>query len=181
MKRGWGGRLRPVSIDSDIDGPTLYLPESLVAEVNRLLRTYGGEEDHEGVVYLGGAEVADGAVALVALSPDAETTGGSFQTDLESNTAVVRALGELGLELVGQIHSHPGDWVDHSDGDDQGALVRFQGYWSLVVPAFARGGMRPLTGCGVHLYTGGRFRRLTEAAVRARVHILPQSVDLRRE
>lgn len=179
MKPGRGGRTAPVPTDADIAGPVLHLPESVVAETERLLRTYGGTENHEGVVYLGGTEIQGGAVGLVALSPIAETTRGSFQTNLESNATVVQALGELKLSLVGQVHSHPGEWVDHSEGDDEGALVRFQGYWSLVVPSFARDGMRPIVACGVHVFRDGRFWRLTEAAVDARVRIVPASLDLR--
>jgi len=179
MRRGRGDRVAPIPVDDDPGGAVLYLPEPVVAETERLLRTYGGGEAHEGIVYLGGVEVADRAVALAALSPAAETTWGSFRTELAANTAVVQALDRLRLVLVGQIHSHPGTWVDHSDGDDEGALVRFEGYWSLVVPVFAREGMRPLERCGVHRFQRGRFARLTVAAVGARVHVVPPSVDLR--
>jgi hypothetical protein len=179
MKPSWGETLRTVPTDGATVGPHLYLPESVVGETERLLKTYGGDDDHEGVVYLGGVEVAGGAVALVALSPIAETTRGSFQTDLDANTAVVRALGKYELSLVGQVHSHPGEWVDHSEGDDAGALVRFEGYWSFVVPAFAHRGMRPLTRCGVHIFRKGRFRRLNNPAIGARVHLVPSSADLR--
>jgi hypothetical protein len=175
-----GGRSRTIPEDADLSGPHLYLPTAVVAETERLLRSYGGEEDHEGVIYFGGAEIADGAIAMLALSPTATTTRGSFQTDIDANTEVVRSLGELNLSLVGQVHSHPGHWVDHSNGDDEGALVRFDGYWSLVVPAFAHAGMRPLKQCGVHLFREGKFKRLTEAAIGARLHLVPTAIDLRR-
>lgn len=179
MKTRRGGRARPVTIDDRVMGPSLYLSESVVLEIERLLPTYGAGEEHEGIVYVGGLEVFDGAVALVALSPTAATTWGSFRTDIDANTAVVSALGNLGTSLVAQVHSHPSEWVDHSDGDDEGALVRFPGYWSLVVPSFARGGMRPLEVCGVHLYEEGKFARLTTKAVQARVRLVPASMDLR--
>lgn len=180
MRTGGGGREGPVPADDrTTTGPMLLLTEPVVDAIDHLLRSYGGEDDHEGVVYLGGVEAELGAVALVAISPVAATTRGSFRTDLDANTDVVGTLAELGLVLVGQVHSHPGDWVDHSDGDDEGALVRFEGYWSLVVPTFAREGMRPLARCGVHLYTSKEFRRLSTNAVRSRVSIIPTSVDLR--
>jgi hypothetical protein len=186
MKPGRGGRARPVQLDDGVAGSKLYVPESVALEVERLLRTYRGNKDdegraeeHEGIVYLGGLEVASGSVVLVALSPSAVTTIGSFRTDIDANTAVVAALGNLGMTLVGQVHSHPGTCVDHSDGDDDGALVRFPGYWSLVVPSFARSGMRPLDRCGVHLFRDGKFRRLTKMAVEMRVHLVPSSLDLR--
>lgn len=176
-----GGREAPVPVDSDLHGPTLHLTEPAVLETERLLKTYGGDDEHEGIVLLGGLETAKGAVAMTALSPRAVTTYGSFSTDTEANTDVVIMLARMGLTLVGQVHSHPGRWVDHSDGDDEGALVRFEGYWSLVVPVFAREGMRPLGRCGVHVFRSGEFQRLTPEAVDARLQLVPVAIDLRGE
>jgi len=176
----YGGRLTPIPMDASITGCQLVLSQAIVPEIGKLLRSYGDPEAHEGVVYLGGVETPEQSAALVAIAPVATTTRGSFRTDLAANAAVVSTLATQGLTLIGQVHSHPGCWVDHSDGDDEGALVRFQGYWSLVVPAFARRGLLPLTRCGVHLYDQGRFARLTEAAIAARVRVVPQAVDLRR-
>ncbi len=176
-----GGRVRPVPIDDREVAPSLWIPEPLLIETERLLRSYSEEEDHEGIVYWGGIEVPVGAVALAAVSPTAATTWGSFRTEAEANCDLVVALAQLGLTLVAQVHSHPGAWVDHSDGDDSGALVRFAGYWSLVVPDFARTGMRPLDKVGVHLFGDGVFRRLGDRALKARVHVLPLAVDLRQE
>lgn len=178
--KGGGGRECSIAIDDRANGRALVLTEPVVAAIEQQLPTYGGAADHEGVVYLGGLETHESSIALVAISPVAASTWGSFRTDLTANADVVNALSELGLVLVGQVHSHPGDWVDHSDGDDDGALVRFEGYWSLVVPSFAREGMRPLSKCGIHLFTNRAFRRLSAAAVRARVNIVPTCVDLRR-
>jgi hypothetical protein len=175
-----GSRPMDVPLDADRVGPQLFLPSNITVTIEQLLRTYGGEDDHEGIVYLGGLELAGiGAVALSALSPQAETTWGSFRTGLQSNTEVVEALTARQLSLVGQVHSHPGDWVDHSDGDDEGALVKFEGYWSIVVPTFARKGMTPIESCGVHVYRRHAFRRLTSAAIAARVHLVPHCIDLR--
>lgn len=174
-----GGRLTPIPMDTSVTGCRLVLPQGIVPKIVKLLRSYGDGDAHEGVVYLGGVETAEQSVALIAIAPVATTTRGSFRTDLAANTAVVSTLATQGLILIGQAHSHPGDWVDHSDGDDTGALVRFEGYWSLVVPAFARRGLLPLTRCGIHLYERGHFARLTDTAVAARVRMIPQVVDLR--
>jgi len=176
-----GSRLLPILTDERLRGPRLWIPEPLLSETERLLRSYGGADDHEGIVYWGGIETSGGAVALTALSPTAATTWGSFRTEASANADVVLALARHELTLVAQVHSHPGDWVDHSDGDDAGALVRFQGFWSLVVPRFARSGMQPLQRVGIHLFEEGAFRRLGQNAVTARVHVLPVMVDLREE
>jgi hypothetical protein len=116
---------------------------------------------------------------VAAVSPTASTTWGSFSTDLRSNAALIDALAQFELTLVAQVHSHPGNWVDHSDGDDAGAIVRFDGFWSLVVPNFARGGMLPLSAVGVHVFADGAFRRLSQGALAARVRAVPAAIDLR--
>ena len=176
----YGGRLTPIPLDRSVIGRRLLLPETLVREVDKLLRSYGDGEPHEGVVYLAGVETPEQSVALLAIAPTASTTWGSFRTDLNANAAVVSTLATHGLSLIGQVHSHPGEWVDHSESDDEGTLVRFQGYWSLVVPVFARRGILPLTQTGIHIYDQGRFARLADAAVSARVRMIPKAADLRR-
>jgi hypothetical protein len=173
---------REQPIDDALAGCSLTIPASVIGETERLLRTYGTEgEAHEGVVYLAGREHGGESVALCALSPVAVTSPGSFQTHSDANARVVQILGDLSLTLIGQVHSHPGLWVGHSVGDDEGALVRFAGYWSLIVPFFARDGMLPIDRCGVHLYQRGHFSQLSTSAVHHRIRVVPTSVDLRAE
>lgn len=179
MRATQGGRVQPIPLDTRHDGLGLWLSEPVALETERLLRSYGGAEEHEGIVYWGGIETPRGAAVLTAVSPTAHTTWGSFQTGADANAELVSVLARFGQSLVAQVHSHPEDWVDHSDGDDAGALVRFVGFWSLVVPRFARRGMRPLHRCGVHLFQDGEFRRLSKEAVSARVHLVPAAADLR--
>jgi len=154
----------------------LVLGGACVGEIDRLLRTH---KCCEGIVYLAGREAAAGGVAVTAIAPAAVTTRGSFVTSSDDNAAVIGALALLRLQVIGQVHSHPGSWVDHSDGDDEGALVAYDGAWSIVVPDFARRGLYELAECGVHMFSKGCFRRLTVEAVRARVRIVPDSIDLR--
>lgn len=179
MKTFRRNRFRRVPQDDQCTGPRLIIIEAVLQRLPQVLASYGRDEEHEGVAYLGGMKCGEASVVLTAIAPEAQTTPGSFVTDVEANTAVVRALGKLGLILVGQAHSHPGDWVDHSEGDDKGALVRFEGYWSVVVPEYARQASLPLDKCGLHCYKQGRFWRLTEKAMAARVKAIPFSVDLR--
>ena len=61
-----------------------------------------------------------------------------------------------------------------------GALVKFAGYWSLVVPHFCGEGLRPLTRCGVHLFYQGRFARLTRRLTRGSAISLASVKALRR-
>jgi hypothetical protein len=182
VKRDAAHSLRAQPVDDAAAGRRLLIPASLIGEIERLLRSYrSDEESHEGIVYLAGREQGGESIVLCVLSPSAVTSPGSFKTNSDANASVIRALAKLSLTLVGQVHSHPGSWVGHSHGDDIGAMVRFSGYWSLVVPWFARNGMLPLTSCGIHLYQDGRFHQLSDSAVFRRVYLIPASIDLRGE
>jgi proteasome lid subunit RPN8/RPN11 len=174
-----GGRAHPVPLDDDRCGPTLSIARSAINAAEQHLRGSPDDKDHERVVYLGGLSLGVDSVVMTVMIPHARTTSGSFRTDTDANADVVHALIRHGLVLVGQVHTHPGTWVDHSDGDDEGALVRFEGFWSIVVPSYCREGMGTLARCGVHVFRTGAFRRLTERAVRARVRIAPTDLDLR--
>jgi proteasome lid subunit RPN8/RPN11 len=89
-------------------------------------------------------------------------------------------LANAQLELVGQIHSHPGSFVDHSDGDDDMALMPYDGFYSLVVPNYASIGMQPLTICGIHVFEQSRFRRLKDSEVAKRFRVVDHLADLRK-
>lgn len=88
---------------------------------------------HEGVAYLLGA-VGDGYTLIAAVySPKSTTTYGSFNVDKLAMAKVMRAAAKNNLQVVGQIHTHPGE-AYHSDGDDEGAPIAYDGYVSIVIP-----------------------------------------------
>lgn len=172
------GRRRGL-VDDRHDGPSLWIPEAVAIATEELLRSYGGAEDHEGIVYWAGVTADCRAIVLTAASPTANTSRGSFATGVRANTDLVIELDRRGLHLVAQAHSHPGPDVCHSRGDDSGALVKYDGFWSLVVPNYAKQGLRDMRAVGVHLFQGHGFRRLSAASVAARVRVFPTAVDLR--
>lgn len=81
---------------------------------------------------------------------------------------------ELGVVLLGQIHSHgPRGGVDLSPTDrTYGLAVPY--YLSLVAPDF---GLRPktrLVDCGVHVFGLGRgYRRLSRGELAERIQVVP--------
>src|SRR5579862_1296060 len=148
--------------------PTIWITAGLLERTAEVLRQSRDEnEAHEGVAYWAGRRVGDGCVVTTCIAPAAETTWGSFDTSAHTNARVVIYLASAGLELLGQIHSHPGNLVGHSDGDDERALMPYEGFLSVVVPHYASRGMRPLTICGVHIFENSRFRRLENAQIDA--------------
>lgn len=134
----------------------------------------------EKIVYWAGIKRADVCTALAVVRPAARLTSGSFRITPEANAEVVRFVADRGLALVGQVHTHPGDWVDHSAGDDEDAFMPTENYFSIVVPSFCRRGVLPLERCGVHRYENGTFRRLLDEELRASVCVVSTAQDLSR-
>lgn len=62
---------------------------------------------------------------------------------------------ELDLRVVGDVHTHPADWVCQSDIDRANPMIAKAGHVALIVPNLAAGAVR-LRGVGVHLYGGDR-------------------------
>ena len=93
--------------------------------------------DHEGIAYLLGQSDGSTTLVVAAIRPDAVTTRGSFNVSAPAMARVVRKATDYGLQVVGQVHTHPGD-AYHSDGDNKGARIAYSGYVSIVIPVYGR-------------------------------------------
>lgn len=113
------------------------------------------QKKHEGVCYLIGQSDGHSTVAIAAYRPAALTTRGSFSVTSPAVAGVVRAAVDRGLQLVGQVHTHPGV-AYHSEGDDEGARIAYSGYASIVIPDY---GVRlpSLDGAAAFMYQQGAF------------------------
>ena len=149
--------------------PAAALHESIV-EMSR-----DGVRGNEGVVlWLGRRTNGEAHVShIVALRGDNVIKGPDQLILKESIFAAVTDVAiDIGVSLIGQIHSHgPGYGVDLSPTDRMyGVSVPY--YLSLVAPDYA---MRPnttLLECGVHvLRPGDGFIRLGPAEIKARVRL----------
>jgi proteasome lid subunit RPN8/RPN11 len=69
--------------------------------------------------------------------PTATTTAGSFNVSAIAMATVVRSAANLGLAVVGQVHTHPRQ-AFHSEGDFDGMRIRYPGYVSIVLPNYGR-------------------------------------------
>ncbi|MCG6859669.1 MAG: Mov34/MPN/PAD-1 family protein [Chromatiaceae bacterium] len=106
---------------------------------------------NEGIVYLLGRTDGIVTLAVAVFRPRAETTAGSFFVDTKSMAAGVRTATNLGLQIVAQVHTHPGT-AYHSDGDVEGTRIRYTGYSSIVLPDYGRH-LPSLTGAAVYVFT----------------------------
>jgi hypothetical protein len=165
----------------DKRSPLVVIQESVIAVTGRLLReSKRGRKRHEGVVYWAGLDLGSDVLVTTCIAPSATTTPGSFHISAEANARVITVLNDLRLVLLAQVHSHPGAWIQHSGGDDSGAFMPFENLLSIVVPDYGHEDPWPLTNCGVHLFAGGEFRRLSNREIEEKFRIFPTSCDLRK-
>jgi len=160
--------------------PMVWISRSILDQTTEILRRSGSQtQSHEGVVYWAGRRSGNEYLITTCIAPEAQTTRGSFRTTSATNARVVMYLAKSNLELLGQVHSHPGTFIDHSEGDDEDALMPYEGFYSVIVPNYASQGMHPLTRCGVHIFENNRFRRMTNNEVSKHFHIADRGTDVR--
>jgi proteasome lid subunit RPN8/RPN11 len=103
----------------------------------------------------------------VVKRPDQLTIGPALVNDV-TDLAI-----DLGLVLVGQIHSHGELYGTDLSYADRTFGVRVPYYLSLVAPDYALRPRTRLEECGVHVFEPGRgFRRLPVAEVGRRLHLV---------
>jgi proteasome lid subunit RPN8/RPN11 len=157
----------------------LVIPERILEVTSEWLRRAGKNGvPHEGVTYLAGTlDGVNGATVTTCLAPEAETAPSWYSTSAVANAAVVAWVREHKLDYLGQVHSHPGTRVGHSNWDERHAFMPMEGTWSIVVPNYARDGMKTLSDCGVHRMENGAYRRLLRREVAALLTIGGELVD----
>ena len=98
---------------------------------------------------------------------------------LQISAGAVNALTDaavgLGAVLVGQIHAHPGGFVDLS-ATDRRLGISFPNYLSVVAPEYAQRPEAPVADCGVHIFCPPRgFIRLSAAEACQRLLVVEGS------
>lgn len=125
--------------------------------LGQLRRFSGSDGRHEGIVFWAGRTVTADTLVLAAITPEAKHTWASVAADERAVGSAARAARARRLGIVAQVHSHPGDDVRHSDGDDDLVLMPFEGMFSLVVANYGEGRIEAGSGLGVHQFQDGRW------------------------
>lgn len=137
-----------------------------------------GRQGNEGLVlWLG--QMADNNATITHLATVPDRWIEKHPKFLRVAPAALNALVDfsepLGISLIGQIHSHPGTFVDLS-ATDRSFGISAPYYLSVVAPYYAQ---RPNTAwqeCGIHQYLPGiGFRRLASSEVLERIRVLANS------
>jgi proteasome lid subunit RPN8/RPN11 len=113
---------------------------------------------HEGIAYLVGQTNGETTLVMGAIRPEAHTTPGSFDVSPRAMAKVVRRASDAGLQVAGQIHTHPRE-AFHSDGDIEGARIAYDGFVSIVVPNYGRH-LPSLKRSAAYFYRNGVFTML---------------------
>jgi len=90
---------------------------------------------------------------------DDKATALSIELSEEAKFRLYGDLRKEGLKLAALVHTHPSDWVGLSEVDRENQLCSRLGFWSLVVPRYARE-PRVFEELGIHVQTEGGWYQL---------------------
>lgn len=147
------------------------LPKGLMTTSVEFMRPDGARGDEGLALWFGTLQPGN----VAAISHVVKPYGAGFRTSPLYLKLSMRAVGQLtayadacGLFLVGQIHSHPGQFVDLSSLDVRQGF-RIPDFLSVVCPDYAQRASTRLPDCGVHVFESGNFRRLRAHEITSRV------------
>lgn len=116
---------------------TLIVPKDVVLQTITHLQTAGQRRSECVVLWL--AKRSTGQVIVSeAYRPMQHAASDIFRIPPQGMKALMAYLGEKGLYIGAQVHSHPQE-AFHSRADDAWAIIRHVGAISIVVPYFATG------------------------------------------
>lgn len=176
-KRGVAGERDDVVEDRD-DLPSARrfpLPEApargriIVAEpvaqaTATALRGFCGPDGrHEGIVFWAGRRESPDQLIAAAVVPAAVHGVGFVHVPAGAVGAAAAKARSARLAVLAQVHSHPGLFTDHSDGDDRMVLLPYEGMFSIVVARYGDGGVTHREGAGLHQYQDGRWVKVSDA------------------
>jgi len=130
----------------------VYVPRPILKKTAKYLRRYG-KQNCEGLLFWSGAQTASGDIFVTTCIYPSITScsPGHASIDAIPGAEVVSETRSQGLIVLAQIHSHPGS-AFHSSADNCNPFVFSEGFFSIVVPYFGKGGMEPLWKCRVYRY-----------------------------
>lgn len=135
-----------------------------------------GEDLAEGLVLWAGWKRESTFTVATVIRPSQiaiqSDSGLSVRIDGDAIHQVNALLYRREMELVAQVHSHPGK-AYHSELDDAIPLVTTAGGLSLVVPDFARGPADLSTYAAYRLSAEGRWDEIARDALLDLVRVLP--------
>jgi len=154
----------------------IILPEFIW---NQLLREFRRSWRRvEQVAYLDGVETESTAIVTTITFPNAILRRGGFSVPASSMSEAGQHLGPL--VRIAQVHTHPGEWVGHSETDNEQAYSQHDGAVSIVLPNYGKA-VRTISNVGVHVCKNYKWRMLPAAEKEDFLRIVPTLLDFRRK
>ncbi len=147
-----------------------YIPKDLLTESIAIMRPHGRFGNEGLALWFGSEEGAYSKIThVISVSgPGFRTTPLYMSLSLRAMSVLTDLAEKLDAFLIGQIHSHPGQFLDLSDLDkEQG--IRIPGYLSVVCPYYAQKDIAGFGDCGIHLFEERYYRRLPSDEIRRRL------------
>lgn len=147
-----------------------------------LLDYYNKKPSNEGFVYWAGKIEENIYHINTVIAPKTDSDTRRVTIPPIENFYYTKALATNNLVHIGQVHSHPEDWVGHSEGDNLWAAFKSDGLISIVVPNYGGDGMLPFKNCGFHRFQDQEFYRLSNKYVKRSFKIVDDKaimIDLR--
>lgn len=156
---------------------TWQLPRNLLADSIKIMRPHGAIGNEGLALWFGSADGQSAKITHLV-----EVFGNGFrnhplfmQLSLAAMASLTDLADSLSVALIGQIHSHPGLFLDLSPLDIAHG-IRSPSYLSVVCPHYAQHDVHNYTGCGVHVFENGRYRRLAKLEIQDRLKLVPDNV-----
>jgi proteasome lid subunit RPN8/RPN11 len=135
----------------------VQVPVLLWRRVTRELRRRGRGRQESGAFLLGrqrGERArARAYICYDDLDPHAYQ-GGGITFHAEGYAAFWQYCREKKLQLLADVHTHPGSWIEQSPTDQRNPMVPVVGHTALIVPKFGQTPWWSLDGVGVYEYLG---------------------------
>jgi proteasome lid subunit RPN8/RPN11 len=115
-----------------------------------------GEGRNEAGAFLLGDRAGDRRTVTRVVFLDtlgASSRGGGISIDGLAFSKLWDLCEQRNLRILGDVHSHPHDWVDQSAIDAANPMVARAGHVAVIVPNFATGRIRPRD-VGLHVFDG---------------------------
>jgi proteasome lid subunit RPN8/RPN11 len=132
---------------------------------------------NEGLVFLAGWRTETLVFYSTVIAPRVRNDFGSVFVEAGEFGRCAKQARNTGLQILAQVHSHPGSCCHHSDGDDKLIILPFEGMLSVVVPNYAIQDVS-LAQCGVHQYQRRTWCLCDDYSVRAHLITAPSSIRI---
>ena len=151
------------------------LPSNLL-QVSMAMMAPRGRSGNEGLALWLGREsqgIARVTHALELRGPGFRSSPLQLSISMLGMSAITDLAEEEDVFLLGQVHSHPGEYIDLSETDRRYG-IRVAEYLSVVCPHYAQRPATRFEDCGVHVFDREDYRQLSPLESKRRIYFFPE-------